>query len=273
MTTSEFLQDNTFSRVWLPENTVNGMIALVHGLGEHSGRYAHLAASFTSAGYGIVAIDTWGHGLTPGIRGHAPSMESYLDQVDLLLAKAEEIAPGKAVFLYGHSMGGCLVLNHLFRRNPRIAGLIATSPAIRPGFKPGRLLLFIGRIGRALAPSFTQPNSLNLNNLSHDPEVIRMYKSDPLVHNKVSGVVGLGIIEWGEWLLQNITDTRVPILLMHGTEDQLTSWEASRTFAGKLKGDVTFKSWEGLFHELHNEFQKDEIMEFTKKWVTKNTNG
>lgn len=262
-------QRRIFFQKWLPEQAATGIIALVHGLGEHSGRYAHVAEFFTARGIGIIAVDTYGHGQTTGKRGHADSIEAYMEQITRLLELARQTVPDKPVFLYGHSMGGALVLNYVFRYKPAINGLIATAPAVRPGFKLPALLLIIGKIARAIAPSFTQANSLDLDNLSHDRDVIDKYKADPLVHNQVSGMVGITLIEWGEWLLQNARQAPVPILLMHGTLDKLTSYEATKLLASQLTGDVTFKSYENLYHEIHNEFENQTVFNDISAWIQK----
>ncbi|WP_337044185.1 alpha/beta hydrolase [Emticicia sp. 17c] len=262
-------QRKIFYQQWLPNQETKGMIALVHGLGEHSSRYQHLASYVNSHNLGLIAVDLYGHGQTTGKRGHADSMEAYMEQIGRLLELAKQAAPDKPVFLYGHSMGGALVLNYLFRHKPSINGVIVTAPAIRPGFEVPKPLLIIGKIARAIAPSFTQANSLDLENLSHDREVIEKYKADPLVHNQVSGMVGITLIEWGEWLLHNAKHTPLPLLLMHGTDDHLTSYEASKLFVSQLTGDVTFKTWQNLYHEIHNEFEKQQVFDYTWQWLQK----
>lgn len=274
MTHESFFETDTkqrkiFFQKWLPKQAPLGIIALVHGLGEHSSRYAHVAEFFTSQGFAMIAVDTYGHGQTTGKRGHADSMEAYMDQITRLLALAREAVPNKPVFLYGHSMGGALVLNYLFRYKPEIDGLIASAPAVRPGFELPKPLWIIGKIARAIAPSFTQANSLDLENLSHDRTVIDKYKADPLVHNRVSGMVGITLIEWGEWLLQNAKQAPVPLLIMHGSEDKLTSYEASKLLASQLSGDVTFKSYEKLYHEIHNEYRKQDVLNDMLNWIKK----
>lgn len=260
-------QRKVFYQQWLPKQQPLGIIALVHGLGEHSGRYENVAEFFTAHNYSIIAVDIYGHGQTTGKKGHADSMEAYMAQIERLLQLARQTIPDIPVFLYGHSMGGTLVLNYLFRHYPTVAGVIATAPGVRPGFVPSKLLLAIGRIAKAIAPSFTQPNSLDLNYLSHDQKVIEAYKADPLVHNQVSGVVGLGIIEWGEWLLSHAGPPPAPLLLMHGTEDRLTSYSATKELAAKLSGDVTFRTYDKLYHELHNEFEKLDILNEILNWM------
>ncbi|MCP9753756.1 alpha/beta fold hydrolase [Lacihabitans sp. CCS-44] len=256
-----------FFNQWLAEGEPIANIALVHGLGEHSGRYEDFAQFFTSRNINVLAVDTFGHGQTEGKKGHTPKMEDYLWQIDYLIKTTKSFAPLVPTFLYGHSMGGCLVLNYLYKNKPDLAGVIASAPAIKPGFPIPKLKLLLGQFGRKFMPAFTQPNGLELNNLSHDKAIIDAYMEDPLVHNLVSGVVGIGIIEWGEWLLEGIKTSPVPLLVMHGEEDILTNFEASKTFC--VKNDIAFKSWPKLYHEIHNEFEKEQVLQYALDWIKK----
>ena len=249
----------------LADNEPVANLALVHGLGEHSGRYEDFARYFTSKNINIVAVDLFGHGQTEGIKGHTPKMEDYLWQIDYLIKITKSFAPNIPTFLYGHSMGGCFVLNYLYKNKPSLAGVIASAPAIKPGLPISKLKLLLGKFGRKFMPSLTQPNGLELNNLSHDQNIIAAYKKDKLVHNLVSGVLGIGIIEWGDWLNESPKSSSVPALVMHGEEDILTNYEASKLFCQKNK--IAFKNWPGLFHEIHNEPEKLEVFEFTFKWM------
>jgi alpha-beta hydrolase superfamily lysophospholipase len=257
-----------FFNQWVAGEDAIGNIALVHGLGEHSGRYEYFAQFFVKNKYNVVAIDIFGHGKTEGKKGHTPKMEDYLWQIDFLLKTTKSFAPNLPTFLYGHSMGGCLVLNYLYKNKPQIAGLIASAPAIKPGFPIPKIKLLLGKFGRKFIPGFTQPNGLELSNLSHDKAIIDAYIKDPLVHNLVSGVVGIGIIEWGEWLTQEPKSSSVPVLVMHGDQDILTNYEASQEFC--KTNSVTFKGWPNLFHEIHNEFEKDKVLDFALNWMNKN---
>jgi acylglycerol lipase len=254
-----------FFNQWLTDGEAVANIALVHGLGEHSGRYQHVAEFFTSHHINVLAVDTFGHGQTEGKKGHTPQMEDYLWQIDYLIQTTKSFAPTKPTFVYGHSMGGCLVLNHLYRNQPDIAGLIASAPAIRPGYPIPKLKLLLGKFGRKFMPSFTQPNGLALNNLSHDKSVIEAYINNPLVHDFVSGVVGIGIIEWGEWLFNSPKTSKVPVLVMHGEHDILTNFDTNKTFCEKNK--IPFKNWQGLYHEIHNEFEKEQVLQYVLDWI------
>lgn len=256
-----------FFNQWLADDEPVANIALVHGLGEHSGRYENFARFFASKNINVLALDTFGHGQTEGKKGHTPKMEDYLWQIDYLVNSTKTFAPNVPTFLYGHSMGGCLVLNYLYKNQPNLAGVIASAPAIQPGFPIPKSKLLLGKFGRIFMPAFTQPNGLELNNLSHDKAIIDAYIKDPLVHNLVSGVLGIGIIEWGEWLLDGTKKTSIPLLVMHGEEDILTNFEASKSFCEK--NAIAFKSWPKLYHEIHNEFGKEKVLEYVLDWMKK----
>lgn len=254
-----------FFNQWLSDSEPVANIALVHGLGEHSGRYKDYAAFFTTRNVNVVAVDLFGHGQTEGIKGHTPKMEDYLWQIEFLIKTTLSFAPNVPTYLYGHSMGGCLVLNYLYKNTPNIAGVIASAPAVKPGFPISKFKLFLGKFGRKFMPSLTQPNGLDVNNLSHDKAIIDAYLKDPLVHNLVSGVLGIGIIEWGEWLLDGKKTSNVPVLVMQGEEDNLTNYAASKQFS--QQNGINFKSWPKLFHEIHNEFEKEEVLTFAFDWM------
>ncbi len=256
-----------FFNFWPTENASKGIITLVHGLGEHSGRYEHFANFYNKNGYDVVAVDTFGHGQTEGKKGHSNKMEDYLEQITILLKEAKKHSNSKRVFLYGHSMGGSLVLNYLLKENPTLSGIIATAPAIQPGFKVPFLKIILGKFGRIVFPSLTQENGLELKYLSHDQAIIEAYINDPLVHNLVSAEVGMGILEWGNWLEKNVSTAELPVLIMHGSEDKLTNYEASKAFANKFRGDVTFKNWDGMYHEIHNEIEKERVLNYTLDWI------
>lgn len=256
-----------FFQQWTGDQPPVANIVLIHGMGEHSGRYAHFAEFYVSNGIDVYATDLFGHGQTEGKRGHTDKMDDFLWQVDMIVNMVKQL--GVPVFLYGHSMGGGIVLNYLFKKHPEIAGVIASAPAIQPGFKVPKAKMVVGNLGRKLFPSLTQKNGLDVNGISKDPEVIKIYLADPLVHDIISAEVGIGVIEWGNWLVQlDVNPLSVPLLIMHGDKDILTSHDASKNFMTKFTaGDTRFKSWPGLFHELHNEPEKQEVFDYTLSWI------
>ncbi len=253
-------------RCWEPAGEPRAVACLVHGLGEHCGRYQHVAAALNGAGYAVLACDQRGHGRSGGKRGVIPSYEALMADIDLLLAQAEQRFPGKPRFLYGHSLGGNEVINYALRHRPDIAGVVSTSPGLRTAFKPPALQLAAGRLMNRLWPAFTMSNGLELAAISRDPAVVTAYQADPLVHDRLSARLGVSLLESGEWAIANAGQFPVPLLLMHGTADRLTSHEASQAFAARAP-NCTLKLWEGLYHETHNEPEKKEVVGFIVTWL------
>ncbi|WP_367914305.1 lysophospholipase [Leadbetterella sp. DM7] len=256
-----------FFNQWTSHTPAKASLVLIHGMGEHSGRYRHFAEYFTGNGVNVYAVDLFGHGRTEGTKGHTPRIDDYLWQVDFLVGMIGQL--GLPLFIYGHSMGGGVVLNYLFKKNPRVAGVIVSAPAIEPGFEISRSRMTVGRIGRKLFPSLTQKNGLDVNGISRDPAVINAYHADPLVHDVISAEVGMGVLDWGRWLVNLQRDAvAVSLLIMHGDKDMLTNPDASRKFAAKfMSGDVTFRLWKDFFHELHNEPGKEEVFRYVLNWI------
>jgi alpha-beta hydrolase superfamily lysophospholipase len=239
----------------------------VHGLGEHSGRYGHVSEAFGQAGYVTLAYDQRGHGKTPGQRGYGPSFEAFMDDIARLLEEAALQYPTRPCFLYGHSLGGNFVINFVLRRKPQLAGVIATAPALKPAFDPPVLKVAVGKIMAVLWPAFSMPNGLDLQGLSRDPEVIRLYTSDPLVHDRISARLGIDLLRTGKWALDHAAEFPLPLLLLHGSADRLTSVQASREFALKAGEYCTLKIWEGFYHEVHNEPEKKQVLTCIIEWM------
>ncbi|MCF8244092.1 MAG: lysophospholipase [Saprospiraceae bacterium] len=253
-------------RHWQIANT-RAVVCIVHGLGEHIGRYNHVAQFFSLENIATIGFDLQGHGRTVGKRGHTEGLESMLDDVDLLLKTAQDKYPGKPVFIYGHSMGGNVVLNYVLRRKPKIAGLIATAAWIQLPKPPSPFIVLFGKIMNFIIPKLTQPNGLDINELSNDPTVVKAYKNDPLVHDRISVRAGTSLLEGASWLDNFSGEMPCPTLLLHGGIDRITSPIGTAEFAKRVNGDVTWKEWEGLKHEIHNEPQQGEVLGFLVEWM------
>jgi alpha-beta hydrolase superfamily lysophospholipase len=245
------------------------VVVLVHGQGEHIGRYAHVADWYNRHGLAVTGFDQQGYGRSGGARGHARGITSWMDDIEQFLHKTTERYPGLPVFLYGHSMGGAEVLNFCQERNPALAGLIATSPLIRLAFVTPKLKVLAGKVMRRFMPTLTLPTGLAAQFISHDPEVVNAYLHDRLVHGKVSASGGLALLEMSDRLDKCDPVFQVPTLIMHGSDDRITSAAASAAFCTRAKGDVTWREWEGLWHEMHNEPQKEQLFEYTLAWMHK----
>ena len=260
---------NLFAQTWDTGETPRAAVCLVHGLGEHSSRYHYVADAFNQAGFAILTFDHRGHGKSPGKRGHIPDYETLLDDIATALVVTQEKYPQKPVLLYGHSMGGSLVLNYALRRNPELAGVICTSPWIKLGFEPPAIQVWLARIMNFIMPSFTQNNNLDVYGLSHDPKVIEAYQKDPLVHDQASARLFVEFYEAGYWALEHASRLELPLLLAHGSDDSLTSAQASQEFSTKAGDLCTLKIWDGYLHETHNELEKEEVIAFYINWAEK----
>ncbi|MBZ4655099.1 MAG: lysophospholipase [Peptococcaceae bacterium] len=256
-----------YAQGWLPEIPLEAVICLVHGLGEYCGRYFRFAAYLTRAGCAVLAFDQRGCGKSQGLRGHIPSYEVALDDISHLLDEASQRFPDSPCFLYGHSLGGNLVINYVLRRFPPLAGIIATSPWLRLAFEPPAFKVRLGRIMNSVWPSFTQANCLDIQALCRDPEVVETYKQDPLVHNRISARLFTTAFNSGKWALEHAKEFKLPLLLMHGSADRITSPQASSQFAKEVPGDCTFKLWDGLYHEIHNEREHQDVLNFLVEWI------
>ena len=258
---------NLFAQIWEPALPPKAVVCLVHGLGEHIGRYQHVAEAFNQAGIAFVGYDQRGHGKSPGKRGHVPSYETMLDDLENLQGKAQKRYLGIPCFLYGHSMGGSEVLIYALRRQPKIAGVISTSPWLKLVNETPAWLRNMAKVLNSIAPGFTQANGLDLPGLSRDPAVVQAYRADPLVHNQISARLGYESILSGLWALEHANELTIPLLLVHGSADRLTSAPASQDFAARAGDMCTLKIWDGFYHETHNEPEKTQVIAYTIEWV------
>lgn len=257
-----------FYRRWSTKDTPAALIIFVHGFGEHSGRYNHWAEKFNHTGMAMTAVDYRGHGKADGKRGHTGSMKLLMDDIQVLIEQSVKDFPGIPCFLYGHSMGGNLVLNYHLRRDANFfKGIISGSPWLKLAFEAPKITVILGKILVTIFPAVVTETNLVVEQISHDPVVQRAYRSDPLVHGYISLKLFDVITKGGIFVLQNYNRLKLPVLLMHGTADMITSYKASLYLGYKARQVISFKAWPGLFHELHNEFEKDEVFNHISQWI------
>ncbi|MFC5472275.1 alpha/beta hydrolase [Cohnella suwonensis] len=256
---------------WLPEGgkgDVPAVIGIVHGMGEHMGRYVHVAEMLNASGYAVLGFDQRGHGNTAGKRGHVPQYADLLEGVDKLLAEARSRFPGVPLFLYGHSMGGNVTLNYLLRCKPDIAGAIVSGPWLKLAFKPPSLQAVIGKVIEKIYPSYTNNRPINAANLTTDPVMVERYVTDKLGHGNITARFFFGVQAAGLWALEHASELAVPTLLMHGGDDKVTSLPASKRFAESAPPKlVTWIDWPGYKHEIHNETGREDVFEAVRGWL------
>ncbi len=254
-------------RGWRPDAEARAVICLVHGLGEHSGRYGHMGEAFNHAGYALMTFDLRGHGRSDGSRGHAPNYAALMTDISALLNEVKLHYPSLPRFLYGHSLGGNLVIHYALREHPNLAGIIASAPLLRTASKPPTWKLAMLRAMVGVWPSLSIPNGLETSALSRDPKVVLAYQNDPLTHDRISARLAMNMLRYGQWNLEHAAEFPLPLLLMHGDADRITSAQASRDFAAQANTRCTLKIWNGLYHELHNEPEQNQVLDDILEWL------
>ena len=266
METKEYPCGKTATYKFDTEGTPKAVILLVHGFGEHSGRYRDWAAKFNEQGISLRAFDLPGHGLSDGRRGVMPPFDVLFDSIDLILKDIAAEFPGIPQFIYGHSLGGGIVLDYLIRRKPSLTGAIATSPWINLAFEPPKAKQLLASVASRIMPGMTQSSGLKTEYLSRDPEVVKAYRTDPLVHGIVSAGIFGSITSAAKEILGRASEITLPLLLVHGRNDMITSAAATMEVASAAPG-ATLKLWDGGYHELHNDLLREEHFEFITEWM------
>ncbi len=235
------------------------VICLIHGIGEHAGRYARVAEYFNNAGFAVVSMDLRGHGRSQGKRGHCAPREEVLKDIDALIEYAQELYPGKPVAMYGHSMGGNITLDYRARGNYNdvVVGYVISAPWIKLVRPVSKGLLQVVNIVSKLAPTMGISSACKETDLGNI-KYVRPYSSDPLVHGKISMLCAYQGFTIGTALELGTNEDngrakKIPCLLMHGSDDKICHVDGSRHFAAhEDKEYFTYVEWEGYYHEIHN---------------------
>lgn len=267
-----------------------GIVLIVHGLGEHAERYEAVAQQLTDCGFAVRAYDQRGHGRSDGKRGALPDHTSLLEDLAEMVdearlhgtpfpttageLEAEHAAPKKLpVILLGHSMGGLVAASFVAKNLRPVDGLVLSSPALDPGLGSFQKMLLA--IARKWMPLRSFSNGLNPKYLSRDPEVVKAYLADRLVHNQISARLGQFIATEGPATVAAAANWRIPTLLMYAGADKLVNPAGSRNFAALATqskavkpGMVTAKCFDGYYHELFNEPEPAPVFELLKTWLT-----
>ncbi len=258
---------NIFAQTWEPDSPPKAVICLVHGLGEHSGRYAHVAETLNRGGYAVIASDLRGHGKTEGKRGQSPSFNAFMDDVAILMGEYAQRYAGLPCFLWGHSLGGVLVANYVLRRKPRLTGVVITSPGLKTSISDQKMKIQFAKIAGKFMPEMSMPTGLDAKLISRDPAVVERYVNDPLVHGTATLAMAKYTIEAIPWVYAHASEWDLPVLIMHGDADAIAFVSGSEEFASKIAQDCTLKIWPGLWHETHNEPEKEQVLAYALGWL------
>ena len=263
-----------FRRSWSGSAPAERVVALLHGLGEHSGRYDDFAQFLASRGATVHAYDQRGHGRSEGPRCDTPSFDHLVDDLARFLRVVRREESGRPLVLLGHSVDGLIAGALLARGEPGIAAAVLVAPALQLPDWWGTPRETIGRIARALAPRFPVRTGVEPYELSRDPETVAAYVADPLVRFHMSLRLGAALLDGIEDLQGRAGEIRIPVLLAHGECDPLTPLEPIRRFAGGLQpAGSELRIYPDMRHEILNELGRADVYRDIADWIDARTNG
>lgn len=257
-----------YEQWWVPASALRGRVVVVHGINEHGGRYARTAADLVRGGYAVHAMDLRGHGRSGGDRVWIRRFDEYLNDVDVMLERIVDKEPGKPVFLFGHSMGGAVAALYGIARKPSVRGLILSAPALAVAAHLFPLLRRLAPLASAVAPRLRVAR-MGCRFLSRDPAVVEGFKSDPLVfHGRFPIRTGAEVLRAAARIRKNAASLTLPLLILHGTSDYVSDPVGSRRLCALAgSNDKTLHLYQGLYHEVLSEPERDQVVKDLLAWL------
>ena len=261
-----------FFQSWQTQENAKAAIAIIHGIGEHSNRYMNIVNHFVPRGYDIHAFDLRGNGRSPGQRGHINSWTEIRNDISafLNLIKQQSDTP---LFILGHCLGGVVALDHCTRHPEGLQGVIASSPAIGKTGVPA-VLWVLARILNRIWPRFSLDIRLDISNFSRDPAIVKAFKNDPLFHTRGTARLGMEVRHVVDWIHAHSGELRLPLLIVHGTDDKIASPDGSREyFKNVIFDDKELREYEGGYHKLFSDIIKEQVLADTEQWLKRHLSG
>jgi acylglycerol lipase len=255
-----------------PRASSNASVAsvlIVPGLGEHGGRYAASATTLAQSEFEVYAIDLIGHGLNPGRRGCIESYDGLMNEIEVAIKAVESKNPQLPVVLWGHSMGGNLVLNYLLRKSRLPKCAIASGPMLRATRLPSRAFLWLARRLALLLPNYQLKTPVHYSDCTRDEAQQALMKNDQLFHKQLSLRLGAALIDSGQWALDHAERLHTPVLLVHSAQDQITSAVASTEFAQSSPKYCELKLLNEQLHDVHRDIGSEAVLAFMCDWLRK----
>lgn len=265
-----------FWQGWLPPSPAQSgpealpprTVLLVHGLGEHSGRYANVINHLVPKGYAIFALDHRGHGRSGGKRGHLNNFSEYLHDLEALRSLAVEKCGQDRILILGHSMGGLIALSYALKSPDSIIAVVVSSPFLGLRVAVPKAKIILGRVLSRVFPSLTMDNQLDPRFLSHDPEVVRAYVEDPLVHRRVSARWFTETTRERESVLTHAPGFSLPLLVLQAGDDRMVDPASSELFYRQAESSSNrLIVYPGFYHEIFNETEKEKALRDLDNWL------
>ncbi|MBN2047699.1 MAG: lysophospholipase [Anaerolineaceae bacterium] len=262
-----------YEQVWTPDNTeaIGGHVAIVHGYAEHSGRYADTAAFFASRGYMVSALDHRAHGKSAGQDTYIDDFDDFIEDMDIFIQRVKQRSGNKPVYILGHSMGGLISTDYVIQKQPSVNGVILSGAMLKMGDDISPMLVGVTTfLGKVLPKMKTI--KLDGTAVSRDPEVVAKYDSDPL--NYRGGVPARTASQMNRavnYVNAHFEAFTLPVLVLYGTKDRLVNSAGSEAFFQRAKSDnKMLKPYEGLYHEIMNEPEKEMVWSDILNWIERN---
>lgn len=248
------------------DRPARAVVVLVHGIGEHAGRYAHVAQALNDWGFAVRAADHYGHGASSGARGGLPSVMRLVDDLALVVDDTRRLYPGLPLAVLGHSLGGLVAASFVARAVRPVDALVLSSPGLDPGLSAFQKLL-VAVLSRA-APTLRVGNGLDERYLSHDPAVVEGYRADPLCHDRIGARLARFLADEGAVVQAAAPRWTVPTLLVYAGDDRLVKAAGSRRFAEAAPAEVLSATcFPALYHEIFNELESKPVFDALARWL------
>lgn len=253
-------------RVANPGHEPRATVILTHGLGEHSNRYGHVVAAFVARGWQVIAWDLRGHGRSSGVRGDVADYEDLI--ADLAAVVAKYASPNRPWFFFAHSLGGQITLRYLQEKQPACSGAVIASPWLKLAYTPPWWKVALARVAMFFWPTFVQSTGSRLERLSRDASHLASFPDLDLVHHAISARMYFALRTAGQQVLNDAAKVQVPLLLLHGDADPVTSHHATcELFEQVASADKTLRIYPGTRHETHNDLDRAQVIREITDWI------
>lgn len=259
-----------FQQSWLPEGEVKAVLLIVHGIGEHSGRYMNLVNHFVPLGYAVYGLDHPGHGNSEGTRVFVERFSDFTDTLKIYFDQIRTAQPGKPIFLVAHSMGGLIGCVYLLDHQDELSGAIVSAPAIKIADSISATTIMAGRFFSVVAPKLGIL-ALDASTICSDPAVVAAYLADPLVYNgKVTARLAAEMLAGMQRVTDDVGKIHLPLLIMQGGADRLVdAGGATMLYEQSSSSDKTLKVYDGFYHEVMNEPGRAQVLGDMQTWLEK----
>lgn len=257
-----------FYQYWLPEGEPKATLLVVHGVREHSGRYMNVVNHLVPSGYGVYGIDHIGHGKSDGERVYVERFQDYTKTLKKYFDMIREWQPERPIFLIGHSMGGLISTAFLLEHQDELSGAVLSAPSIKVSDNTSQAIIFVGKLLSIIMPK-AGLIKLDAENVSRDPAVVDAYINDPLAYTgKITARLGAEILKTMQRVTEQATKIRLPIMIVQGSDDKVVDPRGAQLLYDLVTSeDKTIKIYDGLYHEVFNEPEHEQVLNDVKTWL------